>query len=296
MPMIVTKFDHKKPCEICSTSKTHVKHIHISSRYHQLTTNKIPKTQTIKRLNLIMGDSLTNNMENYKFRSEIMLESFGGADYERTYATVQKLYEKYTTPLNVLIMLGVNFVKKEIKDLQPLEILEKIDIIKKKALKQLGNLTELFRSLNTDNKIYIARIPAVPELYYLEHQRKIAESQEKSNKHVKLLIQQINLAIDYINKPTGFKGELNVDQIAIKEGPEGKTYDLLAFRERDMLKKCHYSKKYEEKIYQQVDEFFLLQNEKKKPIPNMQNCAKGNINFPPTTIQKYRNDPNNLTC
>ena len=104
-----------------------------------------------------------------------MLESFGGADYERTYATVKKLYEKYTTPFNVLIMLGVNFVKKEIKDLQPLEILEKIDIIKKKALEQLGNLTELFRSLNMENKINIARIPAVLELYYLEHQIKIAE-------------------------------------------------------------------------------------------------------------------------
>ena len=45
-----------------------------------------------------------------------------------------------------------------------------------------------------------------------------------------------------------------------------------------------------------MDEFFLLQNEKKKPIPNMQSCAKGNINFPPRTIQKYKNDPDNSTC
>ena len=125
MPVIVSKFNHKKPCEICSTSTTHVKHIHISSRYNQLTTNKTPKTQIIKRLNLILGDSLTSNMENHEFRSEIMLESFGGADYERTYTTVKKLYEKYTTLFNVLIMQGVNFVKKEIKDLQSLEILEK---------------------------------------------------------------------------------------------------------------------------------------------------------------------------
>ena len=100
MPVIVSKFDHKKPSEICSTSTTHIKHIHISSRYNQLTENKTPKTQIIKRLNLILGDSLTNNMENYKFKSEIMLESFGGADYERTYTTV-KNFMRNTQPLSM---------------------------------------------------------------------------------------------------------------------------------------------------------------------------------------------------
>ena len=116
---------------MCSTITNHIKHIHVRSQHKQLTKKDVPRVHERKRLNLILGDSLTNNMENHEFRSEIRLESFGGADYERTYATVKKLYEKYTTPFNVLIMLGVNFVKKEIKDLQPLEILEKIDIIKK---------------------------------------------------------------------------------------------------------------------------------------------------------------------
>ena len=145
-------------------------------------------------------------------------------------------------------MLGINFIKQEVKNLTTHEVLEKYDQIKMKALTQIDNLIGFFKTLNKDNRIYIARIPAVPKLYYLQDQIEESSSHEHSNKNVKVIIQQINLAIDYLNKDANFKGDLNADWIAITSNQTGETYDLQAFQEYITLEKCHYTAQYEKKI------------------------------------------------
>ena len=47
--------------------------------------------------------------------------------------------------LNVMIMLGVNFIKQETKNLESYEVVGKIGEIKGKAMKQIGKLIEFFR-------------------------------------------------------------------------------------------------------------------------------------------------------
>ena len=256
MPAALSKFNKGDKCEICSTEKEIINHHHFSSGYTPGTTDK-PKENNY--INLILGDSLTNGMGEHEFKSEIGIESFGGADYERMYKVVKKIYGNHGTKMNVIIMLGINFIKQETKNLNSYEIVGEIGNIKRKAMEQITKLIKFFKELNEENKIYIAKIPAVPEIYYLKEQMNGHYREDHPKKKVKILIQQINLAIDYVNKDAGFKGNLKVDQIAI----ENDRYNLQAFRERDILKKCHYNKEYEKRMYLEVDKFLLAQKEQK---------------------------------
>ena len=226
----------------------------MSSGYTPRTTYKSKEN---KYINLILGDSLTNGMGEHEFRSEIGIESFGGADYERMYKVVKKIYGNHRTRLNVIIMLGINFIKQETKNLNSYEVVGEIGNIKRKAMEQIGKLIKFFKKLNKENEVYIAKIPAVPELYHLKEQMNGDYPEDHPKKKVKILIQQINLAIDYVNKDAKFEGNLKVDQIAIENG----RYNLQAFREEEILKKCHYNKEYEKRMYLEVDNFLLSQKE-----------------------------------
>ena len=95
-------------------------------------------------------------------------------------------------------------------------------------------------NLNKENKVYIAKIPAVPELYYLKEQMNGDYPEDHPKK-----------------KDAKFEGSLKVDQIAIENG----RYNLQAFREEEILKKCHYNKEYEKRMYLEVDNFLLAQKE-----------------------------------
>ena len=209
-------------------------------------------------------------MGEHEFKSEIGIESFGGADYERMYKVVKKIYGNHRTRLNVIIMLGINFIKQETKNLNSYEVVGEIGNIKRKAMEQIGKLIKFFKKLNEENKVYIAKIPAVPELYHLKGQMEGDYPEDHPKKKVKILIQQINLAIDYVNKDAGFKGNLKVDQIAI----ENDRYNLQAFREKDILKKCHYNKEYEKEMYIEVDKFLMAQKEQKDIQSTIPDSAK----------------------
>ena len=267
MPVVSSKFNKGDKCEICSTEKETINHHHFSSGYTPRTTDK-PKEN--KYINLILGDSLTNGMGEHEFQSEIGIESFGGADYDRMYRVVKKIYGNHGTKMNVIIMLGINFIKQETKNLNSYELVGEIGNIKTKAMEQINKLIKFFKKLNEENKVYIAKIPAVPELYHLKGQMEGDYPEDHPKKKVKILIQQINLAIDYVNKDAGFKGNLKVDQIAI----ENDRYNLQAFREKDILKKCHYNKEYEKEMYIEVDKFLMAQKEQKDIQSTIPDSAK----------------------
>ena len=81
MPAALSKFNKRDRCEICSNETETINHHHLSSGYIPRTTYKSKEN---KYGNLILGDSLTNGMEEHEVQSEIGIESFGEAEKSET--------------------------------------------------------------------------------------------------------------------------------------------------------------------------------------------------------------------
>ena len=73
MSLTFSTFQQGDGCEICSDpNQEPITHNHVSSGLKK----EINHLNRKEKINLVLGDSMTNNMKAYNFKSEIMLESF----------------------------------------------------------------------------------------------------------------------------------------------------------------------------------------------------------------------------